>query len=109
MLDTISGDRIRHELELILKEELPEKTLRRAEELKVLTRLHHVDRRLPLRRRRNGQRPGQEQHANHHRYENNRPPAQEEESGSHTLTIPASATIVKRPAITPGTHLRPPA
>ena len=36
MLDTISGDRIRHELELILDEELPEKTIRRAEELKVL-------------------------------------------------------------------------
>ena len=40
MLDTISGDRIRHELELILKEKYPEKVLRRAEELNVLHRLH---------------------------------------------------------------------
>ncbi len=40
MLDTISGDRIRHELELILKEELPEKALRRADELGVLPKLH---------------------------------------------------------------------
>jgi len=40
MLDTISGDRIRHELELILKEEFPEKALRRAEELGVLAKLH---------------------------------------------------------------------
>lgn len=40
MLDTISGDRIRHELELILKEEFPEKILSRAEELKVLPKLH---------------------------------------------------------------------
>jgi len=40
MLDTISGDRIRHELELILKEEYPEKVLRRAEELGVLPKLH---------------------------------------------------------------------
>ena len=40
MLDTISGDRIRHELELILNEEYPEKVLRRAEELKVLPKLH---------------------------------------------------------------------
>ncbi len=40
MLDTISGDRLRHELELVLKEELPEKILRRAEELKVLPKLH---------------------------------------------------------------------
>ncbi len=40
MLDTISGDRIRHELELILKEEFPEKILCRAEELKVLPKLH---------------------------------------------------------------------
>jgi len=40
MLDTISGDRIRHELELILKEEFPEKVIRRAEELNVLHRLH---------------------------------------------------------------------
>lgn len=40
MLDTISGDRIRHELELILKEEYPEKVLRRAAELEVLPKLH---------------------------------------------------------------------
>jgi len=40
LLDTISGDRLRHELELILAEELPEKTIRRADELKVLTKLH---------------------------------------------------------------------
>jgi len=40
MLDTISGDRIRHELELVLKEEYPENTLRRADELGVLKHLH---------------------------------------------------------------------
>jgi len=40
MLDTISGDRIRHELELVLREELPERALRRADELGVLARLH---------------------------------------------------------------------
>ena len=40
MLDTISGDRIRHELELILKEDEPERALRRAEELGVLRQLH---------------------------------------------------------------------
>ncbi len=40
MLDTISGDRIRHELELVLREELPEKALRRASELGVLPKLH---------------------------------------------------------------------
>jgi len=40
MLDTISGDRIRYELECILKEEFPEKVLRRAEELGVLVKLH---------------------------------------------------------------------
>ena len=40
MLDTISSDRIRHELELVLKEEFPEKVLRRAEELRVLKWLH---------------------------------------------------------------------
>jgi tRNA nucleotidyltransferase (CCA-adding enzyme) len=40
MLDTISGDRIRHELELVLKEELPEKVLRRTDELGVLARMH---------------------------------------------------------------------
>jgi len=40
MLDTISGDRMRYELECILKEEFPDKVLRRAEELKVLSKLH---------------------------------------------------------------------
>jgi tRNA nucleotidyltransferase (CCA-adding enzyme) len=40
MLGTISGDRIRHELELVLKEELPEKALQRAGELGVLIKLH---------------------------------------------------------------------
>jgi tRNA nucleotidyltransferase (CCA-adding enzyme) len=40
MLDTISGDRIRHELELILKEDEPEPVLRRAGELGVLRQLH---------------------------------------------------------------------
>ncbi len=40
MLDTISGDRIRHEFELMLKEKYPERILRRAEELGVLSRLH---------------------------------------------------------------------
>jgi len=40
MLDTISGDRIRHELELVLKEALPEKVLGRTQELGVLARLH---------------------------------------------------------------------
>jgi len=40
MLDTISSDRVRHELDLVLKEVQPEKVLRRAEELKVLRRLH---------------------------------------------------------------------
>ena len=40
MLDSISGDRIRHELELILKEDEPERALRRAEELGVLNQLH---------------------------------------------------------------------
>lgn len=39
MLDTISGDRIRYELECILQEERPEKVLRRAEELGVLPKL----------------------------------------------------------------------
>jgi tRNA nucleotidyltransferase (CCA-adding enzyme) len=41
MLGTISGNRLRHELELILKEEQPEKVLKRAMELGLLTRLHH--------------------------------------------------------------------
>ncbi|MFC1871191.1 CCA tRNA nucleotidyltransferase [Chloroflexota bacterium] len=40
MLDTISGDRIRHELELILKEEYPERAIRQARELEVLAKLH---------------------------------------------------------------------
>jgi len=39
MLDTISGDRIRHELELILKEDEPERALRRSEELGVLSQI----------------------------------------------------------------------
>jgi tRNA nucleotidyltransferase (CCA-adding enzyme) len=40
MLKTISGDRLRHELELVLKEETPEKSLVRADELGVLAKLH---------------------------------------------------------------------
>jgi tRNA nucleotidyltransferase (CCA-adding enzyme) len=40
MLHTISGDRIRHELELILKEDEPERALGRAGELGVLGQLH---------------------------------------------------------------------
>ncbi|MFC1918351.1 CCA tRNA nucleotidyltransferase [Chloroflexota bacterium] len=40
VLDTISSDRIRHELELILKEECPEKVICRADELGVLPELH---------------------------------------------------------------------
>jgi tRNA nucleotidyltransferase (CCA-adding enzyme) len=39
-LDTISGDRIRHELELILEEEIPENALRRAGELGALGKIH---------------------------------------------------------------------
>jgi tRNA nucleotidyltransferase (CCA-adding enzyme) len=39
-LDTISGDRIRHEMELVLKEELPEKALQRAGELGVLAKIN---------------------------------------------------------------------
>jgi len=39
-LENVSGDRIRHELELILNEELPEKVLRRAAELGMLGKLH---------------------------------------------------------------------
>ena len=39
-LRTVSGDRIRRELELVLREAEPEKVLRRAEELGVLARLH---------------------------------------------------------------------
>lgn len=40
MLDSISGDRIRHELELILKEERPERILYRAQRLGVLQELN---------------------------------------------------------------------
>jgi tRNA nucleotidyltransferase (CCA-adding enzyme) len=40
MLKTISGDRLRHELDLVLKEEQPEKALVRADEQAVLTKLH---------------------------------------------------------------------
>lgn len=40
MLDSISGDRIRYELECILDEELPEKVLQRAGELGALERLN---------------------------------------------------------------------
>jgi tRNA nucleotidyltransferase (CCA-adding enzyme) len=40
MLKTVSGDRLRHELELVLQEELPEKALLRAGELGALARLH---------------------------------------------------------------------
>ncbi|MFC1952642.1 CCA tRNA nucleotidyltransferase [Chloroflexota bacterium] len=40
MLETVSSDRIRHELELSLKEELPERVIYRAEKLKVLPELH---------------------------------------------------------------------
>ena len=40
MLDTVSGDRIRYELECLLQEVYPEKALRRAAELGVLARLH---------------------------------------------------------------------
>jgi tRNA nucleotidyltransferase (CCA-adding enzyme) len=42
MLDTISSDRIRYEIECILREGYPEKILRRAEELGVLAKLHPV-------------------------------------------------------------------
>ncbi len=40
MLGTISSDRIRHELELILKEERPEKALKRAGDLGLLGEVH---------------------------------------------------------------------
>lgn len=40
MLKTISGDRIRHELELVLKEETPEKVMLRADKLGLLAKLH---------------------------------------------------------------------
>jgi tRNA nucleotidyltransferase (CCA-adding enzyme) len=39
-LNTISGDRLRHELELVLKEEKPEKALVRADSLGILRALH---------------------------------------------------------------------
>ncbi|MCL0077140.1 hypothetical protein M1O12_03870 [Dehalococcoidia bacterium] len=39
-LNTVTGERLWHELELILKEECPEKVLCRADELGVLQRLH---------------------------------------------------------------------
>lgn len=40
MLDTISADRIRYEVECILQEKYPEKVFRRAGELRVLPKLH---------------------------------------------------------------------
>ncbi len=40
MLETISNDRIRHELELVLAEAFPEKVIIRADKLKVLAELH---------------------------------------------------------------------
>jgi len=40
MIRTLSGDRIRHELMLMLMEELPERALKRADELGVLRDLH---------------------------------------------------------------------
>jgi tRNA nucleotidyltransferase (CCA-adding enzyme) len=40
MVGTISGDRIRHELELFFKEEQPERILQRAEEVGVLQEIH---------------------------------------------------------------------
>ena len=40
MLDTITGDRLRHELELIMKENRPEQILRRAGESGVIQKLH---------------------------------------------------------------------
>jgi tRNA nucleotidyltransferase (CCA-adding enzyme) len=39
-LDTISSDRLRHEIELCLEEERPEKALLRAAELGILSRIH---------------------------------------------------------------------
>jgi len=39
-IHTVSGDRVRHELELILKEEQPEKPLQRAGELGLLQEIH---------------------------------------------------------------------
>lgn len=40
MLETISADRIRHELELVLKEKEPEKVVRRAEKLGALAQIY---------------------------------------------------------------------
>lgn len=40
VIDAVTGERLRHELELILSEEKPEKTLSRAHELGVLQMLH---------------------------------------------------------------------
>ncbi len=40
MMDKVSGDRLRHELERILEEDSPEKALRRADELGALRQLH---------------------------------------------------------------------
>lgn len=41
MLDTISGDRIRHELELIFREEHPERAIKRLGDLGALQRINH--------------------------------------------------------------------
>jgi tRNA nucleotidyltransferase (CCA-adding enzyme) len=41
ILNEVSGERLWHELELILNEECPEKVLSRADELGVLQKLHH--------------------------------------------------------------------
>lgn len=40
LLDRVSGERIRHELYLILQEDLPEKALRRLDDLNVLAQIH---------------------------------------------------------------------
>jgi len=40
MIDTISGDRLRHELELIMKEDYPEQVLSRADDLAITGKLH---------------------------------------------------------------------
>ena len=60
----------------------------------VLPRLHYVYRALPLRRGGKGRCRRQEQHADHHRYENNRPPAQAR-SASHAPIIPAFTSTVE--------------
>ncbi|MFC1872529.1 CCA tRNA nucleotidyltransferase [Chloroflexota bacterium] len=41
MLDTVSADRLRHELEMVLGEDIPERYLRRAARLGVLSRIYH--------------------------------------------------------------------